>query len=93
MKFTTKRTVVTCGVNTEIGNSSGFALFVLDSLKKHFSCNWGDSTEEDKQANDYALAVDDRILSAYVCPKTDKKIWIISEHDRSTTTVLFPEEY
>ena len=93
MKFSTEQTVVTCGVNNEILASTDFALFVLASLKRHFSCDWGDSTESDKLANDFALATDDRILSAYICPKSDKKIWVISEHDRSVTTVLYPEEY
>ena len=93
MKFSTARTVVTSGVNDKICKSAVFGEFVLASLQRHFSCDWGDSPEEDKQANDYALGVDERVLSSYESKELKTKIWIVSEADRSYTTVLFPSEY
>lgn len=93
MKFSSEQTVVTCGVSAEINDNSDFAMFVLASLKRHFKCDWGDTLPEDCVANDMALVIDDRILSAYIYPLSDKKIWILTECDRSATTILFPEEY
>jgi len=67
-------------------------------LARHVMGDWGELDEEDRQSNDAAIAhegdVDrqDRILSAY---RTSKgvKIWVITERDRSVTTLLLPEEY
>ena len=65
---------------------------VLAGIARHASGDWGDICPEDKQANDDALQVDARLLSAY--HSTDGlKFWIITEADRSITTVLLPEEY
>jgi hypothetical protein len=61
-------------------------------LVRHARGDWGDLCDEDRQSNDEALADDLRILSAYrLCDGT--KIWIITEADRSATTILLPEEY
>ena len=54
--------------------------------------DWGDLCSEDKQANDDALSVGARLLSAYHTGD-GRKFWIITEADRSVTTVLLPEEY
>ena len=65
---------------------------VHTGIARHASGDWGDLCPEDKQANDDALRVGARLLSAY---HTDggRKFWIITEADRSATTVLLPEEY
>jgi hypothetical protein len=61
-------------------------------LAKHHRGDWGDVDNNDKQANEQALRDEGRIFSAY---KTLKgvKIWIITEADRSATTILLPEDY
>jgi hypothetical protein len=61
-------------------------------LRRHLSCDWGDLCQEDRQANDEALKEGLRILSAYRLGD-GTKIWIITEADRSATTLLLPEEY
>lgn len=67
-------------------------------LGRHVTGDWGELDEGDKQANDAAclhegdLDKQDRILSAYMMPK-NKKLWVITEYDRSVTTLLLPEEY
>ena len=61
-------------------------------LERHAHGDWGDLCEEDRQANDEAVADDLRILSAYRLPD-GQKLWVITEWDRSATTVLLPEEY
>ena len=61
-------------------------------LVRHALGDWGERCDEDRQANDEAVADDLRILSAYRL-NDGTKIWIITEADRSATTVLLPEEY
>ena len=65
---------------------------VLAGMARHARGDWGDLCPEDKQANDDALSVGARLLSAYHTGD-GRKFWIITEADRSVTTVLLPEEY
>ncbi len=64
----------------------------LNALNRHRSGDWGDVCEEDRQANDRALIEDTRLLSVYHSI-AGVKFWIITEADRSATTVLLPEDY
>jgi hypothetical protein len=61
-------------------------------LKRHSSGDWGEVCESDKKLNDEAVENGGRLLSAYTTRRGDR-IWIITEADRSATTVLLPEEY
>jgi len=61
-------------------------------MHRHHCGDWGDLDAEDKQANEAALKDDTRILSCYQVGG-DKRIYIITEADRSSTCVLLPEEY
>ena len=61
-------------------------------LSRHELGDWGDLDEEDSKANDLALKEGDRLLSAYQIHE-DLKVWVITEWDRSVTTVLLPEDY
>lgn len=65
----------------------------IDLLKRHSNCDWGVLDPEDVKANEDALKYGNRILSSYPIPNTDEKIWIISEADRSVTTLLLPSDY
>lgn len=62
-------------------------------IRRHECGDWGDLSEADKEANERALEEEGRIFSAYILPKSKEKIWIITEADRSATTVLLPFEY
>ena len=53
--------------------------------------DWGDVCEEDRESNEEALLMQLRILSSYNFSKD--KIWIITEADRSVTTILLPSDY
>ena len=64
---------------------------VASLLRRHVSGDWGDLDSEDKQANDDALKCGARIFSAY--GEGDRKLWVITEADRASTTVLRPDEY
>ena len=93
------RLVMTRGVNNAVAESATMAKAVIRALRRYRSGDWGEVAPEDKALNDRALAADgrngdDRILASYSVPGSiDGKIWIITEWDRSVTTVLFPSEY
>jgi hypothetical protein len=61
-------------------------------LARHASGHGGELSPSDRIANEHALKHGLRVLSAYTL-RTGQKIWIITEADRSTTTILLPEEY
>lgn len=65
---------------------------VIRAVQSHRTCDWGIVCDEDKAVNDEALATGGRILSAYR-DRNDTKFWIITEWDRSATTILLPDEY
>ena len=90
-KFKLGQIYMTRGVSDRCAADLEFSKFVTGSLKRHANGDWGDLDEEDKKENEFAIGKYLRILSAY---KSDKdKIWIITEADRATTTILFPDEY
>ena len=91
-KFKLGQLVWTRGVNEKVAEDKEFAKFVMASLKRHAKGDWGDLCEADKQENELSLKVGLRILSAYE-KEGLPKIWIITEADRSATTILFPGEY
>jgi hypothetical protein len=64
----------------------------LRLLKRHAHGDWGDLHQNDIHANHRALRRGMRVLSAYVLD-TGERIWIITEANRSATTLLLPEEY
>ena len=65
---------------------------ITATLARHVTGDWGDVCAEDKLVNDQAVVEGLRILSAYQTAN-GIKFWIITEADRSVTTVLLPEDY
>jgi hypothetical protein len=65
---------------------------VRAALARHAAGDWGDLCDEDRQLNDQSVEEEDRLLSAYR-DTAGTKFWIITEADRSVTTVLLPEDY
>ena len=61
-------------------------------LNRHDRGDWGDVPEADKHENDFSLQHGFRILSAYTT-NAGERIWVLTEADRSATTILLPEEY
>lgn len=92
-KFELGRIVCTAGVHVKTREEEEFNKFIKNSLDRYVMCDWGDTCEEDAQTNDQALVDDERILAVYTYPADDTVIWIITEWDRSATTILFPSEY
>ena len=62
------------------------------ALQRHGTKDWGDLCDEDRAENDRALLEGNRLLSAYQSAD-GVTFWIITERDRSSTTVLLPEDY
>lgn len=62
------------------------------TFSRHSRGDWGDVVEEDWRVNDQALQNGERLLSVYHT-LSGTKFWIITEADRSATTVLLPSEY
>jgi hypothetical protein len=64
----------------------------LEFLERHQAGDWGELCDEDKDENEFSVRNGFRILSAYRT-RSNVKIWIITEADRSVTTLLLPHEY
>lgn len=92
-KFELGQVVVTAGVDAAMKEDAAFHTFVCTSLGRYCQCDWGDTCEEDKETSNDALKNGDRILAVYQHKQSGKTIWIITEWDRSVTTILFPDEY
>ena len=61
-------------------------------LLLHVRGQWGDISEEDRRENEYSLQHGFRLLSSYRT-NTNETIWVVTESDRSVTTLLLPSEY
>src|SRR5690242_13531482 len=64
----------------------------VEFIARHASGDWGDLDDHDRLVNEQALLHGGRLLSSYIV-SGDQRLWIISEHDRSATTLLLPQEY
>jgi hypothetical protein len=64
----------------------------LEFLRRHMSCDWGELSEDDLRENELSLKEGFRLLSNYRTGK-GQQLWIITEADRSATTLLLPSEY
>ena len=89
-KFELGTLVVTTNIANKLNESPAFATFVTTSLKRFQYGDWGDLCTEDKEVSDKAVIDGEMIMGAY---KHDGlEIWIITEWDRSATTIMFPYE-
>jgi hypothetical protein len=86
-RFTLGSLVATPGALRAMNGSS-----LWPYIKRHASGDWGDVSSEDKKENEFSVKNGFRIMSVYAIPGGGK-IWIITEADRSSTTVLTPHEY
>lgn len=88
MKFELGQLVATRGINARLLEDSNFSKFLWNSFARYKNCDWGDIPHEDKRMNDSAVKNgDDRIVARY------NDIYIITEWDRSASTILFTYEY
>jgi hypothetical protein len=82
------KVVATPGALKLLGKSGGHP---FDYLARHASGDWGELCAFDRRQNEIALREGYRVLSSYETPAG--RVWIITEADRSVTTILLPEEY
>ena len=94
-RFGLGRLCATRDVAHDMERDAAFARFVAGSLDRYVRCDWGDVSVADGKANSRAVECGgERILAAYRdMGHEGRKIWILTEADRSVTTVLYPEEY
>lgn len=85
------QTVMTAGVADFIEENNIPLPEVNQLFYRHSNGDWGDMPKEDKKENDSALLLGNRVVSSYSLG--GETVWIITEADRSVTTLLFPREY
>jgi hypothetical protein len=86
-KFSLGQVVITRPALIEL-----FHADVQTAITRHHNGDWGDLDKEDKAQNEFALKNEGRLFSAYV-GENGVKFWIITEWDRSVTTILLPSDY
>ena len=86
-KFELGQTVTTPGASEKLNTED-----VFEALRRHQAGDWGDLPEEDKEMNEQAVENGQRIFSRYE-DRDSTLFYVITEADRSVTTVLLPEEY
>ena len=67
-------------------------LDIAAALRRHASCDWGEVDPDDRAANDDAVRSGERLLSVYLTA-SGTTFWVLTEADRSATTVLLPDDY
>lgn len=88
-RFALGKLVATPGALAALQDSGQSA---MEFLVRHMRGDWGDVCDEDAQCNERALEQGERIVSSYHTA-LEENLWIITEWDRSVTTILRPEEY
>jgi hypothetical protein len=88
-RFRLGLTVATPGAKEALEEARTSALSLLC---RHQACDWGDISTTDKLENELSVRKGYRIISAYTL-STGVKLWVITEADRSSTTILLPGEY
>ncbi len=85
--------VCTARINEDMKNNPLFQVEINNRLIFHKNCLFNETTlcADDIQANIDALQNDERVFNAF--DTSNGKVWIITEHDRSYTTILYPDEY
>lgn len=94
--FEPGKAVITKAVDERYWDDHRFRFFINVSVGRHLSGDWGEVTDKDKKRNNDALENGGRLVSSYIFPNSDgtkEKIFIITEADRSSTTVMMADEY
>lgn len=86
-RFELGRTMITRGALAALSNDE-----ILFALRRHHTGDWGDLDDQDAACNEVALETGERLLSVYTS-RTHERFYVITEWDRSQTTVLLPHEY
>ena len=79
-------------VITKAAHESLLLADVLEAVRRHSNCDWGELDEHDKETNETALIEDTRLFSAYRS-ESGIRFYVITEYDRQLTTIILPEDY
>lgn len=96
--FELGQVVATRAVWEAMENDETFKTFVSGCLSRYILYDWGDTCKEDWETNNLAVKNGERVLAVYNIPLDiesglEEHLWIITEWDRSATTLLFPSDY
>ena len=91
MKFELGHLVITSAAAEWLEERAGRADAVNSCIGRHSEGDWGEVSDADAAANNAAISDGERLLSSYEVD--GRGLWVITEADRSVTTVLFPEDY
>ena len=86
-KFSLGQIVITPNAMQQVGQDD-----IIGALRRHCRGDWGEMDAHDQNENELSVKAGFRILSAYRA-SNGTKFWIITEADRSATTILLPEDY
>lgn len=93
-KFELGELVMTQGIaHSAVFEGTTVEQIVASLVARHNSGDWGDIDNEDKATNEAGLKHGERLMSAYDDVFDGETVWVITERDRSVTTVLLPSEY
>ncbi len=90
-RFQLGKLVMTSGIQNIINEKPSYQYELVNYLNRYMNEDWGDLCDDDKQMNEDGIMNNERILASYLT--TSGKIYIITERDRSYTTILFASEY
>ena len=90
-RFQLGKLVMTSGIQNIISEKPSYQYELVNYLNRYMNEDWGDLCDDDKQMNEDAINNDERILASYITSRGG--IYIITERDRSYTTILLKNEY
>ena len=88
-RFALGQTFITPGAQEALETAGQTA---IEFLRRHMSCDWGELSDDDVKENELSLQKGFRLLGRYQTT-SGERLWIITEADRSATTILLPIEY
>lgn len=90
-RFPLGHCVMTCGIQAQMNREPAFQFEAVLAMERHKSADWREMSAEDQAANERAIIDGSRIFSAY--KSSAGRLFVITEADRSLTTLLFANEY
>ncbi len=90
-RFQLGKLVITSGIQNIINEKPSFRYELVNYLNRYLNEDWGEICDGDKQMNDAAIKTNERILASY--DTTKGNIYVITERDRSYTTILLRNEH
>lgn len=92
INYSLGKVVMTNGISSKMAENEKFSNEIANCFRRYIVCDWGALCDEDKEMNDKALRTGTaRVLAAY--DTSEGRVYIITEQNRSYTTILFADEY